>query len=65
MLYLVWGFFYSVPLVLWWLFSFCSILGCLLRGWCVHGSLCRFAPLWENNKNSLCEVVWVRYDISI
>jgi hypothetical protein len=31
-------------------FLFCSIPGCLLRGWCVHGSLCRFAPLSENKK---------------
>jgi len=38
------GFFYSVPLVVGKLFLFSSILGCLLQGWCVHESLCRFAP---------------------
>ena len=27
-----------------------QILGCLLRGWCVFGFLCRFAPLWEDKK---------------
>ena len=59
------GFFYSVPLVVGYLFLFCCIPGCLLRSWCVHGPICRFAPHSENKKNSLCEVVWLRYDISI
>ena len=62
MLYLVWFFFNSVPLVVGCLFLFCFVPGCLLQGWYVHGSLCRFAPLCENKNNSLCEVLWVRYD---
>ena len=33
-------------------------------GWYVHGSFCIFALLCENEKNSLCEVVWLWNDIS-
>ena len=60
-MYLVWGFYYSVPLVVGQLFLFCSIPERMLQGWNVHGSLCRFAPLCENKKNPLCDVVWVRF----
>jgi len=29
-------------------------LRCLLRGWCVFGFLCRFAPLCEDKKEEFC-----------
>ena len=39
-------------------------LRCLLRGWCVLGSLCRFAPICENMLTLSCFWRWLQVCIS-